>query len=156
MKPLAECTEESRIWRKFYHIYERNLIDNKIVHSLSERLVNEFQTQIFQVANEEWTISCIDSLLRHIMFQASTRTLAGPRVFELDPHFEENLSSSFTSTPGSFRDYSGRDVGCTFLLPVYLLLTQKTFQRQPPRKTDRLDVKKSTMYISQPNNKRRY
>jgi len=29
IKPLAECTEESRIWRKFYHIYERNLIDNK-------------------------------------------------------------------------------------------------------------------------------
>jgi hypothetical protein len=90
-KPLTDCTEESRIWRKFHHIYEKNLIDNKMVHSLSDRFINEFQTQIAQVATDEWTTIGIDSLLRHIMFQASTRTLAGQRVFEIDPHFEEHF-----------------------------------------------------------------
>lgn len=62
-----------------------------MVHSLSDRFVKEFQAQISQVATEEWVTTGIDALLRHIMFQASTRTLAGPRVFAIDPHFEENF-----------------------------------------------------------------
>ena len=90
-KPLSECSDDTRIWRQFHEIFEKNLISNTAVHSMTKRFVEEFQHQINRTMTMDWTTAKINDLLQDIMLRASTQTLAGPGVFEIDPDFGKHF-----------------------------------------------------------------
>lgn len=90
-RPLTDVTSTPRIWRKFHEIYEKNLTGSKAVSSLTDRFVDEFARQIKTSSKSSWKDVKINDMLQDIMLAASTITLAGPALFELDPHFTKHF-----------------------------------------------------------------
>jgi hypothetical protein len=86
-RPMTDTPNSLRIWRKFHEIYENNLTGIGAVSLLTDRFVNEFVCQIDALPNGGWKNTKINDLLQDAMLTASTRTLAGPALFEIDPDF---------------------------------------------------------------------
>ena len=108
-RPLTDGPNNIRIWRTFHDIYEKNLTGIRAVSLLTNRFVNEFVIQIDTLSVDSVRNVKVNDLLQDSMLKASTRTLAGPALFEIAPDFAKH-----------FWDYDEAFMPLLYGLPRYL------------------------------------
>lgn len=96
----------NRIWHLQHAVFHSNLLGSGLSVIATHFMTNmEKELEALEVGFDDWTdLPDLYSLVKGIVFRASTTALCGPKLFELNPDFSSDFWEFDTHVPNLFKN----------------------------------------------------